>query len=249
MPVIADEIDYGCTVADSSSVGSRAYRSSQREEQARLTRRRVLDAATAVFLERGFAGSSMRLIAQRAGVSLPTVELLFGTKGRLLKASIDVAIAGDDEPVAVLERSWTEAAGRADTVPAFLTVVASVLGPAQQRSAGLVLAVFEAASTDAELADLARQMTLQRATTAGWIVDELRRRTPLRVGTPRSQALDTVWILMDPAVFDRLTRQRGWTLRRYQRWFASSVAHLLTADAAPPTSSTNDAKTPRRHVS
>jgi TetR/AcrR family transcriptional regulator of autoinduction and epiphytic fitness len=181
-------------------------------------------------------------------VSLPTVELLFGTKGRLLKASIDVAIAGDDEPVAVLERSWTEAAARADTVPAFLTVVAGVVGPAQQRSAGLVLVVFEAASIDAERADVARQMTVQRATTAGWIVDEVRRRTPLRVGFRRSEAIDTVWLLMDPAVFDCLTRQRGWPLRRYQRWFASSVAHLLTTDAATPTSSTKDAKTPRRHV-
>jgi hypothetical protein len=100
-------------------------------------------------------------------------------------------------------------------------------------SAGLVLAVFEAASTDAELADLARQMTVQRATTAGWIVDEVRRRAPLRVGSTRSAAIDTVWVLMDPAVFDRLTRRRGWAVRRYQRWFANSVAQLLTADAAP----------------
>lgn len=190
----------------------------------------------------------MRLIAHRAGVSLPTVELLFGTKGRLLKASIDVAIAGDDEPVPVLARPWTETAARADTVPAFLKVVAGVLGPTQQRSAGLVLAVFEAASTDAELADLARELTTQRATTAGWIVDELRRRAPLRAASTRSEAIDTVWVLMDPAVFDRLTRRRGWTLRRYQRWFASSVAHVLTADDTGFTSSTKDTTTPRRHA-
>jgi AcrR family transcriptional regulator len=202
-----------------------------------------VEAATALFLERGFAGSTMRLIAQRAGVSLPLVEMQFGTKGRLLKAAIDVAIAGDDEPVAVLERSWTEAAAKAQTVPAFLAVVAGVLGPAQQRSAGLVLAVFEAASTDAELADLAQQMTAQRATTAGWIVDEMRRREASRAGASRAEAIDTVWILMDPAVFDRLTRQRGWTLRRYERWFADSIARLLAPEA---TSSTKASRHPHR---
>jgi AcrR family transcriptional regulator len=69
-----------------------------------------------VFLERGFAGSTMRVIASHAGVSVPTVELLFGTKGRLLKAAIDVAIVGDDEPVPVLDRSWTEAAVEADGI-------------------------------------------------------------------------------------------------------------------------------------
>src|SRR3954449_3194159 len=102
----------------------RAYRSNRRSEQARLTRRRVLDTATAVFLERGFAGATMRVIAGRAGVAVPTVELLFGTKARLLKAAIDVAIAGDDEPVPVLDRGWAESAAGADTLAEFLAIVA-----------------------------------------------------------------------------------------------------------------------------
>ena len=46
--------------------------------------------------------------------------------------------------------------------------------------------------------------------------------------------MDTVWILMDPAVFDRLTRQRHWTLQQYQRWFASSVDRLLLGDTSSP---------------
>jgi AcrR family transcriptional regulator len=187
-----------------------------------------------VFLERGFAGATMRMIATRAGVSLPTVELLFGTKGRLLKAAIDVAIVGDDEPLALLDRSWAEAAVQADTAHGFLGVVAGVVGAAQERSAGLVLAALEAASTDAELAEVAGQLTAQRATAAGWIVDQLARKAPLREGCGREEAVDTVWVLMDPAVFDRLTRQRQWTLRQYQRWFASSVDRLLLGDTAAP---------------
>jgi AcrR family transcriptional regulator len=193
-----------------------------------------VEAATAVFLERGFAGSTMRVIAGHAGVSVPTVELLFGTKGRLLKAAIDVAIVGDDEPVPVLDRSWTEAAVQADSIEEFLFTVASVLGPAQQRSAGLVLAAFEAAVGDTELAELAQQMTAQRATTAGWIVEQLIRKAPLRDGCSRQEAVDTVWILMDPAVFDRLTRQRDWTLQQYQRWFAGSVGRLLVGSTSSP---------------
>lgn len=188
-----------------------------------------------MFLERGFAGSTMRVIAGRAGVSVPTVELLFGTKGRLLKAAIDVAIVGDDEPVPVLDRGWTEAAISADTAEEFLAVVAGVIGPAQQRSAGLVLAAFEAVSTDAELVEVAERMGAQRATTAGWIVDQLTRKAPLREGCDRQEAIDTVWILMDPAVFARLTHQRGWTIQRYQRWFAVSVARLLIRSTPDPT--------------
>jgi AcrR family transcriptional regulator len=195
----------------------------------------VLEAATTVFLDSGFAGSTVRAIAGRAGVSVPTVELLFGTKGRLLKAAIDVAIAGDDEPVPVLERSWAETALTAATAPEFLGIVAGVVGSAQQRSAGLLLALFEAASTDAELAEFAEQMIAARAATAGWIVDQLTHQTPLDVGCTRQEAIDTVWILMDPAVFERLIRQRQWTVEQYQHWFASSVGRLLIGElAAPP---------------
>jgi AcrR family transcriptional regulator len=212
--------------------GSRTYRSSRREEQARRTRRGVLDAATAVFLERGFAGATMRLIAGRAGVSVPTVELLFGTKAKLLKAAIDVAIAGDDEPVPVLAREWTVAARESGSAEEFLDIVAGVVGSAQRRSAGLVLAVFEAAARDEELAALADQLTEQRARTAGWLVTQLTRKARLRKGCDRREAVDTVWILMDPAVFDRLTRRRGWPVRKYQRWFAGSVRRTLLEEAA-----------------
>src|SRR5215472_13049920 len=91
----------------------RRYRSSVRDAQARRTRRRVLDAATAVFLDRGYGGATIRAVAAGAEVSVPTVEALFGTKARLLKAAIDVAIAGDDEPVPVLDRSPAQAASKA----------------------------------------------------------------------------------------------------------------------------------------
>jgi AcrR family transcriptional regulator len=212
----------------------RAYRSAHREAQARRTRQRVLRAAAAVFLGRGYAGATMRAIATEAAVSVPTVESLFGTKARVLKAAIDVAIAGDDEPVAVLDRSWAGAALGAETVEELLWIVAGVLGPAQARSAGLVLALLEASPGDAELAELSGQMLAQRATTAAWLVDALARKAPLRAGCTREEAIDTVWVLMDPAVFDRLTRQRHWTLERYQRWFAGSVRRLLIADSPPP---------------
>ena len=128
----------------------------QRAERARRTRRRIIDAATALFLERGYAGATVRAIAETAGVAVPTVELGFGTKARLLKAAIDVAIAGDDEPVPVLDRAWAEAARRAAHPAELLEIAAEVITAAQSRSAGLVLAVFEGGRTDPDLAALAR---------------------------------------------------------------------------------------------
>ena len=209
----------------------RVYRSSRREEQARRTRARILDAATAAFLERGYGGTTMRAVATAAGVSVPTVELGFGTKARLLKAAIDVAIAGDDDAVPVLDRGWTDAALNAASVEGFLAIAAEVIAAAQTRSAGLVLAVFEAARSDPDLASVAAQLTRQRATTAGWLVDAMARFAPLRSDQTRAEAVDAMWALMEPALFERLVRHRGRTPAEYARWFARAARHLLVPDA------------------
>ena len=199
------------------------YRSPLRDAQARRTRGRVLAAATASFLARGFAGTSMRVVAAEAGVSVATVEQLFGTKPALLKAAVDVAIAGDDEPTAMLDRAWARAARAATTPAELLGIAADVLTAAQQRSSGLVLAVFEAARADPALAELADRLTAQRRAVAQWLVDALARLAPVAA----DDAVDTLWVLMEPAVHDRLVRRLGWTPERYGAWFARCALRLL----------------------
>src|SRR4051812_40216362 len=211
-------------------VETRAYRSPLRDAQARLTRRRVLEAATASFLARGYAGTTMRAVAGEAGVSVATVELLFGTKVALLQAAIDVAIAGDDEPVAVLDRAWADAARRAATAPEVLALAADVLTAAQQRSSGLVLAVFEAARSDPALEELAAELTARRRVTAQWLVDRLAACAPV----PDEDAVDTLWVLMDPAVFDRLVHRLGWGPDPHPPRFARPPAPPLVPPPPPP---------------
>jgi AcrR family transcriptional regulator len=206
---------------------SRAYRSAQRTAQARDTRQRIVAAATEQFASAGYPAATMRSIAAAAGVSVASVELAFGSKAQLLKTAIDVAIAGDHDPVAVLDRAWATAAQATATVPDFLTAVARTLRPAMTRSAGLVLAAYGAAETDPALRELAGQLATQRATTVAWIIDGIRDRAALRAGITRSHAIDQVWLLMDPAVYHHLTRYRGWSAANYEKWFTDTIIRLL----------------------
>jgi AcrR family transcriptional regulator len=57
----------------------RAYRSVLRAEQAEQTRRRILDAAGRLFIERGYAGTAITAVAQAAGVVPETVYGSLGT--------------------------------------------------------------------------------------------------------------------------------------------------------------------------
>ena len=172
----------------------------------------------------------MRAIAAAAGVSVPTVELLFGTKAQLLHVVIDVAIAGDDEPVPVLSRVWTAEAKSARALSDFLAAVAQVVCEAQARSAGVMLAAYEAAASDPDIHVLIADREQQRQRTAGWIVDGVMARAALRPELDPNAAIDTVWLLMDPVIFSRLTENRDWSTDRYASWFAASVTRLLTSD-------------------
>jgi TetR/AcrR family transcriptional regulator, regulator of autoinduction and epiphytic fitness len=204
--------------------------SGTRTEQARKTRSRVIEAATRLFVQRGYAPTTMRAIAAEAGVSVPTVELLFGTKAQLLHVVIDVAVAGDDEPVPVLSRAWAADAQSERDLADFLSVVAQVMSEAQARSAGVILAAYEAAAADPDIQLLILDRESQRERTTAWIVDSVLERAALRPGLDKGGAIDTVWMLMDPVIFNRLTRHRGWSPDRYASWFADSVIRLLTSD-------------------
>ena len=115
---------------------TRRYRSPRREQQARRTRARIIAAAADRFLAPGYSATTMRAVAADAGVAVPTVELAFGTKARLLKAVIDTAIAGDDEPVPMLAREWARRAESLTGAAQFAAVFAQQLTESARRAAG-----------------------------------------------------------------------------------------------------------------
>jgi AcrR family transcriptional regulator len=210
---------------------ARSYRSPRRETQARQTRARIIAAAARGFLARGYSGTTMRAVAADAGVALPTVELAFGTKARLLKAVIDVAIAGDDDHAAMLERPWAARAESTADPAEFVAAFARQLTVSAGRAAGLTAAALEGARADQDIAEVAAQLMSQRQVMAAWLVDGILLRSApggrASGRASRDAAVDTVWALMDPVIFCRLTENRGWTPDQFQRWFTDTVTRVL----------------------
>jgi AcrR family transcriptional regulator len=230
----------GVPAATSQSRQKRPYRSATRDRQARQTRERILAAASSEFVRSGYGATTIRSLASAAGVSVATVELAFGTKPALLRAAIGFAIRGDAQPIAMLDRDWAARATAAGSVPEFLAIVEPVLTEAERRSAGLVVAAFEAAHADESMRPVADQLRSQRAETAAWIVDGLMKRSSLRANIGRDRAIDAVWLLMDPHGFCALTQDRGWTPEQFGRWFTDSVCRLLLAQADEATTIARD---------
>src|SRR5215218_7287526 len=74
------------------------------QARTRLARRAVVDAARALFLERGYQATTIDAISDHSDVPAATVYRLFSSKLGILKALLDVSIAGDDQPVPLPER-------------------------------------------------------------------------------------------------------------------------------------------------
>src|SRR5688572_14110687 len=84
--------------------GRRRYDASSRQLQARHNRDRVLAAARRLFLEQGYAATSIEQIAAASGVSGRTVFAGFTSKINLFKQVLDAAIAGDADEIPLARR-------------------------------------------------------------------------------------------------------------------------------------------------
>ena len=207
----------------------RPYRSERRREQAAQTRERVLDAADALFRERGWEGASVAAIAESAGVSQETVYARFGSKRALLGELMQRAVRGTD-PRPVPEQSGPRALVEAADAEELLRLFAADISVRVERAAPLTAVVAAAARSEPELAELYARLHENRLSNLKVLVDALAAKAPLRVSA--DEALDTVFALTSPELNQLLVGRRGWSSRRYRDWLAESLEALLLSAGA-----------------
>jgi AcrR family transcriptional regulator len=206
--------------------GSRsAYRSPLRARQAEQTRRAVLDGAARLFTERGWAATTLAAVAAEAGTAVETVYAGFGSKSGLLTAAIDVAIAGDVEPIPLAQRPQYAQLG-AGTRDDRMRAAAHIIALAHDRSVPLLRALQEAAASDAAALERWEKYEMDRRAEIGTGLGlVLGRRAPARLA-------DSVWAIACPEVFAKLVLNRGWSVVRYERWLVG-VVNALIGDTKP----------------
>jgi len=130
------------------------------------TRDRLIEAAAAVFAEKGYDGAGVQEIARRAGFTTGAIYGRFRGKAELLFAAIEAHTTNE------LEQLFAE--HRFDgRVTDILTTVGShlVTGPFDDGQA-LLLEAFVAARRDPEVAELMRELLQHRATTFAALVED-----------------------------------------------------------------------------
>ncbi len=216
-------------------VVKRPYESTRRQEQARLTRRAILDAAAALFVEPGYAATPLTTIAAKAGVAVQTVYKIFNSKSALLSALVDVIVAGDDEAVPLAQRQFAADIQALSDARAKLARYAVHLAETHARQAQVMLALAGAATVDPDAAAIWRKNLDERRTGMTMFAADLASTGQLRPEHTVDTAADVLWLAMDVRNYDWLVRQRGWPPERFQRWYVDTVAAALLAAPESPT--------------
>lgn len=194
----------------------------------------VVDAARALFLERGYGATTIEAISALADVPPATVYRLFSSKLGIVRGLVDISIAGDDQAVPLADRPLVRSL-LAD--PDATNKLAGFVGIASQvnaRTNAIYRILVSAAASDADAAALLEELIRQRQQGQGRIVRSLARSGALRPELRERDAADIVHALMSPEVYGLLVVDRGWPPERYEGWLTALLVDQLLTDGPLP---------------
>jgi AcrR family transcriptional regulator len=200
------------------------------QARTRLARAAVVEAARTLFLERGFGATTIEAISAAADVPTATVYRLFASKQGILKALLDVSIAGDDEDVPMTDRPQVRSLltdrDPKEQLAGFVTITAQV----NARAAPLYRILSSAAETDPGAAALLDELTRQRQQGQRVIARSLVQRGALRPELRERDAADVIHALLSPEMYRLLVLDRRWKTDRYEQWLAALLVDQLLSD-------------------
>lgn len=198
----------------------------RRAVQAADTRELIVSTAGRLFSRDGFVGTTIEGIAGESGVALQTVYNSVGNKAALLSAVLDDAASGPDSASGVLEL-MRERTGNAADLGSLLTVLADWFVEVNQRTAGIMGVIAQAAAVDSAVAKLEKDRALQRLHRYREAAAAARAHGGLSSGMSDGDAAATIWSLGHPQVYRTLVQDAGWSVPAYREWVLRSLSGAL----------------------
>ncbi|MFF2505777.1 TetR/AcrR family transcriptional regulator [Streptomyces sp. NPDC058067] len=206
-------------------------RKGKQGNKAQETRRRIIEAAGALFVEQGYGATKLQEIADRAGVAVQTIYFVFRNKPSLLKELVDVAIAGDDEPVPTMDRPWFAEVMNAPTAESALAALTAGTRGTLERVAALTEMVRAAAATNPEIRELWPDQMDPRYTVISTAAKALTKKPGADPAITADEAADIIYAVLSPELFLLLTRDRAWPPAKWEQWACRTLSSQLSVDS------------------
>ncbi|WP_409184042.1 TetR/AcrR family transcriptional regulator [Amycolatopsis sp. VS8301801F10] len=207
---------------------ARQYSAPQREEKARATRAHIVRTARDLLLGGGgYAGMTITGLAETAGVSPQTVYNSVGGKAEVIKAVYDVMLAGDEDQTPMSERPEFRRVADAPDVPSYAAAYAAWSRKIYDRVGPLLgVLVAHGPGGDPVLEAFVATIDAERRKGNTHSLRGIAERGQL--ACEFDEAVDAVWTLTAPEVYDRLVQRCGWKPAAYERWLANQLGAALS---------------------
>jgi AcrR family transcriptional regulator len=200
----------------------RVYESVVRERQAGETRLRIAAAARRLLQETGYAGMTIPAVAKAAGVAVPTVYSIFGSKKGIVTELLDAARFGDEfQDLRAAVMKVTDPLELLKYPPRFARKIYDAEIPVENllRGAGMVAP---------ELAAVEQERDCMRYDSQAMVIDSLERAKLLRPELTRERARAVLWAMTSREIYRMLVRTRGWIGDEYEEWLHRTLLWELT---------------------
>ena len=206
----------------------KTYNSPLREQQAKRTRERILQAARETFRERGYGATTLVDIAAAAGVAEPTVRAVFKTKPNLVEHLLRLAVRGSDDELQLQQREAFQHVLAAADPETLLDRLAAFAETVHHRSWDVLEIVRGAAATDPTIAGLYEERQRARHANQKTIANRLHELGAIPAGTSVDAVTDLLWLYTSTDTYRMLVIDRRWSAARYRAWFRSAITTVLS---------------------
>jgi AcrR family transcriptional regulator len=191
------------------------------------TERRLVDSATSLFVERGYAATTLADVADHADIAPRTLYLHFATKAELLLRCIGLAIAGDAEPIALADRPAMAEATTAPTLDERLRLMASLTASLMERTGPLLEVAFQAAAFEPSIAAAAAAGRADTRRTLQEFWHGIHHDGLLPPSTDLEWLTETATLVAHADTYLLISKTTGWDSDTYRDWLATTWHRLV----------------------
>ncbi len=194
----------------------------------------MIGAAHRLFVERGYAGTSIREIADESRVAEQTVYRVFDNKATLLREVLLTAVSGRDPAAPVRDMDdFLASVATAQTPRDRIRIVASWSAGVYERGAAeLEEVVFAGAAADPRVEELSLFIRQQRYEDIRALVPAVAGDAGPPFGMTFDDIADYIYAVWSSPVYRMLVKERGWALDKYIDWCAVMVERMFFGNVA-----------------
>jgi AcrR family transcriptional regulator len=195
----------------------RRYHSPLRADQAHQTRRRVLESARTLFVERGYAGTTVAAVADDAGVSPETIYLSLGGKRGLLEGVMEIT---GPRITAAEDDAWWDMVAQQPSATERLAKMVEYSCRILARTLPIHAIIRGAADKEAFAAELGHRLLTERLNNQ---TERIRHYLAgdLKPELSVAEAGQRYCALASPELYHTLVVELGWTAEQHQRWLTA----------------------------